>query len=75
MWFEKEEAHWSNERTMLSHFRTGFAAIVAGLAMIEFFSNNTRSLYAGTAFVVLGVFFLIIGTVYYLKRKKTIEQY
>lgn len=74
-WFEKEEAHWSNERTMLSHVRTGLTAIALGMGVLNFLQPTNMAVYVGTVFMIIGLFFLAIGPAYYVKRKKRINQY
>jgi LPXTG-motif cell wall-anchored protein len=75
LWFEKEEAHWSNERTLLSHVRTGLTAIALGLGVLNFITKSPLSLYVGTTFMLVGIFFLGLGPFYFVRRKRDINRF
>jgi putative membrane protein len=70
---EQIKTHFSNERTLLSYFRTAISLFVLAAAVFKFL-GNTYAPYIGWALVVLGLVGSIVGFTRYKKRQTKIEQ-
>ncbi len=71
----QERTILANERNTLAYIRTGFGALVLGLALIKLFEEHIKYVYAGYGVAALGIIFIILGLVYYPIRKKNILKY
>jgi len=69
----QERTLLSNERTMLAHLRTSFSAFILGVALLQFFRDGITT-YLGLLCIILGIFFLGVGIVYYPLRNQRIKE-
>lgn len=67
-----ERTKLANERTLLAYLRTAMALVVAGLSMIEFFTENIYKL-VGVAFIPMGLVAGVYGFRRFLNKKKKIQ--
>jgi uncharacterized membrane protein YidH (DUF202 family) len=71
----QERTILANERNTLAYVRTGFASFALGLALIKFFEEHIKYVYAGYSALTLGIILIVTGIVYYPLRKKRILSY
>ncbi|HYE22496.1 MAG TPA: DUF202 domain-containing protein [Verrucomicrobiae bacterium] len=71
---EKLQAHYSNERTLLSYIRTSASVLVLAVALLRFFESKTI-IYLGWASLAAGSFIMIVGLQRYLQERKRINKH
>lgn len=71
----EERTILSNERNTLAYVRTGFSSFVLGFALIKFFEEDIKYVYAGYSALILGAMFILGGIIYYSIRKRRILKY
>jgi putative membrane protein len=69
---EKLQAHYANERTLLSYVRTSASVLVLAVALLRFFDNRTIS-YLGWVTLIAGIVILIVGLQRYSQERKRIN--
>jgi len=69
----EERTLLSNERTFLAYIRTAFTILIAGIAIINLFNLGILN-FVGFALLVAGAFFLVLGLIYYIIRKRKIRE-
>jgi uncharacterized membrane protein YidH (DUF202 family) len=71
----QERTILANERNTLAYVRTGFGSFALGIALIKLFEEHMKYVYAGYGAATLGIILIILGIVYYPRRKKRILKY
>ena len=71
----QERTILANERNTLAYIRTGFGSFVLGIALIRFFDESLRYVYAGYFALIVGIILILLGLIYYPLRKKKILSY
>jgi uncharacterized membrane protein YidH (DUF202 family) len=67
---DKLQAHYSNERTLLSYIRTSASVLVLAVALLRFFTERTV-ITLGWVSLAIGIVILAIGLQrYYVERAR-----
>ncbi|HYC79773.1 MAG TPA: DUF202 domain-containing protein [Candidatus Binatia bacterium] len=69
---EKLQAHYSNERTLLSYTRTAASVLVLAVALLRFFDNR-NVIYLGWLCLGIGLVIQGVGVVRYFQERKRIN--
>lgn len=66
--------HLANERTYLAWLRTGLGSAALGAAVIKLLTaEGVRATVGGAAFILLGMAFIVLGTVRYNRVRRALE--
>lgn len=63
----------SNERTLLSYWRTALQCVVGGVSLLKFF-NQPTAVILGWIFLPLGLVLGVVGTVLFVRRRRLLSQ-
>ena len=72
----KERTIWANEQSTLAYVRTGFSALLLGIGLmglIKLVGTSKPLVYSGVISIILGLFFIVAGLIYYPIRNKLIK--